>query len=58
MVRAEHKLALKLYANIVTVGERTNDSAVILLGHFLHGHPHCYMGDFSAARTLYESAIL
>jgi class 3 adenylate cyclase/tetratricopeptide (TPR) repeat protein len=54
LVRAEDKLALKLYANIETVGEQTNDSAVILLGHYLQGCAHCFMGDFSAARDSYN----
>jgi class 3 adenylate cyclase/tetratricopeptide (TPR) repeat protein len=54
LVRAEDKLALNLYTNIETVGKQTKNSALILLAHYLCGCAHGFMGDFSAARDLYD----
>jgi predicted ATPase len=54
LMRAEHKLAASLYAQIEKIGQRTNDLAVLLLGHYLHGVLHHNLGEFVAARALFE----
>jgi hypothetical protein len=53
--RAEHKLALSLCALIEKIGERTNDAAVLLLGHFMQGNSRCFLGEFVSARALFEN---
>jgi hypothetical protein len=42
LMRGEHKLALPLYDQIETIGQRTNNAAVRLLGQYLHGPPLFY----------------
>jgi class 3 adenylate cyclase/predicted ATPase len=52
--RGEHKLALSLCAQIEKIGERTNDVTVLLLGQYWQGVSHGFLGEFLAARGLFE----
>jgi class 3 adenylate cyclase/tetratricopeptide (TPR) repeat protein len=52
--RGEWKLGEALFAQIEKIGERTNDAAVLVMGHYLHGIVHVYLGEFVMARALFE----
>jgi tetratricopeptide (TPR) repeat protein len=52
--RAEHHLARTVVERIEQLGETRHDRAVLLLGHYLHGH-FCYsVGEWVASRALFE----
>jgi predicted ATPase len=53
-VRAEHKLAQSLAEQMEKLGEAQNDEATLLLGRWLHGHSCFFLGEFLAARALFE----
>jgi class 3 adenylate cyclase/tetratricopeptide (TPR) repeat protein len=52
--RGEYKLGGSLFAQIEKIGERTNNVAVLLLGNYLHGFAHLFLGEFVLARALFE----
>jgi tetratricopeptide (TPR) repeat protein len=52
--RGEWKLGEALFAQIEKIGERTNDAAVLQMGHYLRGIAHVYLGEFGMARALFE----
>jgi len=54
LIRAEHKLALSLAEQIEKVGAAQNSQAACLLGHYLQAISRFYLGEFSAARALFE----
>jgi hypothetical protein len=54
LVRSEHKLSLSHAEQIEQIGERRNDLATLLLGHYSHGVASFYLGQFNTARTLFE----
>ena len=54
LVRAEHKLALSFAEQTEKVGAAQNDEAMLLLGHFSHGNTRFFLGEFVAARALFE----
>ena len=53
-VRAEHRLALAHAQEIEKLGEDRNDPVVLALGHIYHGNTRFNLGEFAAARALYE----
>jgi predicted ATPase len=52
-VRADHRLALAHAQEIEKLGEDRTDPA-LSLGHIYHGNTRFNLGEFTAARTLYE----
>jgi tetratricopeptide (TPR) repeat protein len=56
LVRAEHKLALPLAEQMEQIGQVHNDLAVMLLGRWMHGLSRLFLGEFIAARTLFEQS--
>jgi class 3 adenylate cyclase/tetratricopeptide (TPR) repeat protein len=54
LVRSELRLALSFAERIERIGEAQDDVGLLLLGHFLHGLTSMHLGDFLAARTLFE----
>ena len=56
LVRAEHKLALPLAEQMEQIGQVHNDLAVMLLGRWMHGLTRLFLGEFIAARTLFEQS--
>jgi tetratricopeptide (TPR) repeat protein len=54
LVRSELRLALSFAERIEQIGEAQDDVGLLLLGHFLHGLIRMDLGDFLAARTLFE----
>jgi tetratricopeptide (TPR) repeat protein len=54
LVRAEHRLALSYADQMEQVGETRNDVAALLLGHWMHGLTRLFLGEFVAARALFE----
>ena len=53
-VRAEHKLALSLAEQMEKFGEARKDKAIVHLGHYLQGFDRFDLGEFVAARALFE----
>jgi len=53
-VRAEHKLALSLAEQMQKFGEARNDEATVLLSRYLQGFNRFDLGEFVAARALFE----
>jgi predicted ATPase len=53
-IRSEYKLALPLAEQLEQIGEARNDVVALLLGHFEHGATYLWLGEFAAARALYE----
>jgi predicted ATPase len=53
-VRAEHRLALAHAKEIEKFGEDRNDPVALSLGHIYHGNTRFNLGEFAAARALYE----
>jgi class 3 adenylate cyclase/predicted ATPase len=53
-VRAEHRLALAHAQEIEKLGGDRNDATVLSLGHIYHGNTRFNLGEFTAARALYE----
>jgi predicted ATPase len=53
-IRSEYKLAMPLAEQLERVGEIRNDIDALLLGHFAHAATHLWLGEFVAARSLYE----
>jgi len=53
-IRSEYKLAMSLAEQLEQIGEARNDVVALLLGHFEHGATHLWLGEFAAARALYE----
>jgi hypothetical protein len=54
LVRSEHRLALPLAERMQQIGDERNEVATILYGRFLRGITHHYLGEFVAARDLFE----
>jgi class 3 adenylate cyclase/tetratricopeptide (TPR) repeat protein len=54
LVRSELRLALSLAEQMERFGETQNDVALRLLGHYQHGSIRCFLGEFVAARALFE----
>ena len=54
LARSEHRLALLIAEQIERRGAEQNNSAVLLLGHALHGVTSFFLGDFILARALFE----
>jgi class 3 adenylate cyclase/tetratricopeptide (TPR) repeat protein len=54
LVRSEHRLALSLADQIAKTGEARNDVAAQLLGRRVSGLTRYYIGEFAAARALFE----
>jgi hypothetical protein len=54
LVRAEHRLALPFAERMEQVGAARNDTAALLSGRFYHGIVRFFLGEFSAARALFE----
>jgi predicted ATPase len=54
LVRAEHRLALSHAEQVEKIGEARNDVAVLLLGHQYHGVACFFLGEFVAARALFD----
>jgi hypothetical protein len=54
LVRSEHRLALSCTQLMEQIGERQNNSATLLSGRFFQGIVRYYLGEFIAARTLFE----
>ncbi len=52
--RADHKAALALGEQLEKVGELRNDPAAELLGRFMRGATHFFLGEFVAARAAME----
>jgi tetratricopeptide (TPR) repeat protein len=53
-IRSEYKLALSLAEQLEQIGEARNDVVALLLGHFAHGATCLWLGEFAAARAIYE----
>jgi class 3 adenylate cyclase/tetratricopeptide (TPR) repeat protein len=54
LVRAEHRLALPFAERMEQIGDARNNAAELLQGRFYHGIVRFFLGDFSAARALFE----
>jgi predicted ATPase len=54
LVRSEHRLALPFAERMEKIGEARKDSAALLLGHLYHGIVRFFLGEFAAARALFE----
>jgi tetratricopeptide (TPR) repeat protein len=54
--RSEHKLALSFAQQIEQIGRMRNEPAILCLGHCDHGAASCSLGDFVAARALFEKS--
>ena len=54
LVRAEHELALSSAEQIVQIGQTRNDLAAQLLGQQASGTSYFFLGNFFAARTVFE----
>jgi len=52
--RGENRVALSLAEQIERMGEVRNDPTLLCLGHHQHGIASCCLGDFVAARALFE----
>jgi predicted ATPase len=53
-IRSEYRLALSYAERLEQLGEARNDVAALLLGHFAHGATHLWLGEFVAARAMFE----
>ena len=53
-VRAEHKLALPLGEQLVTIAEARHDAATLLLGRLMQGASRFYLGEFVSSRAVLE----
>jgi class 3 adenylate cyclase/predicted ATPase len=53
-VRSELRLALSFAERIAEIGKAQDDVALLLLGHLIHGITRWDLGDFVAARALFE----
>jgi class 3 adenylate cyclase/tetratricopeptide (TPR) repeat protein len=54
IVRSEYHLAHPVAERMEQIGETRNDRAMLLLGHYVHGHIRLPQGEFVAARALFE----
>ena len=54
LVRSEHRLALPYAERMEKIGEAQKNSAALLLGHLYHGIVRFFLGEFAAARALFE----
>jgi predicted ATPase len=54
LFRAEFRLALSDAQNLEQIGQTRNDRAAQLLGHHMHGVVRHWLGQFVAARALFE----
>jgi tetratricopeptide (TPR) repeat protein len=54
LVRSELRLALSLAEQTEIFGETQNDVALRFLGHYQHGSIRYFLGEFVAARALFE----
>jgi predicted ATPase len=54
VTRSEHRLALSLAEQMEEIGEARNDVAALLLGRFLGGITRFFLGEFIAARPIFE----
>jgi hypothetical protein len=54
VIRGEHRLGLSLAEQMEKLGRARNDEATLLLGHYLHAISRYYLGEFAAARALFE----
>ena len=54
VVRSELRPALSLAKRIEQIGEAQANLALRLLGHVAHGHTRFFLGEFVAARALFE----
>ena len=52
--RSELKLALSFAERLERIGEAHDDDGLLLLGHLVHGISRMNLGDFVAARVLFE----
>jgi class 3 adenylate cyclase/tetratricopeptide (TPR) repeat protein len=52
--RAEHQMALSHAEEMEKIGEIRNNVAALLLGHYIHGCTRFVLGEFVAARNLFE----
>jgi predicted ATPase len=57
LVRCEHRLALQIAEQIERHGAEQNDSALLLMGHGLHGITSFFLGEFILARALFEQCL-
>jgi tetratricopeptide (TPR) repeat protein len=53
-MRADRKPVLSLANRLERFGEVRNDLAAMLLGRYMRGNSHLWLGDFVAARALFE----
>ena len=53
-VRAEHKLALPLGEQLVTIAEARHNFATLLLGRLMQGATRFYLGEFVLSRAVLE----
>jgi class 3 adenylate cyclase/predicted ATPase len=54
LVRSEHRHALLFAERLEHIGEARNESAALLLGRLYHGIVRVFLGEFLAARALFE----
>jgi class 3 adenylate cyclase/tetratricopeptide (TPR) repeat protein len=54
IVRAEHNQALHVAKRMEQIAKDRSDSALSLVAHSHHGYSRFYLGEFVAARTLFE----
>jgi predicted ATPase len=54
LVRAEHRLALPFAERMEQIGDARKDSAALLLGKLYQGIVRFFLGEFAAARALFE----
>jgi class 3 adenylate cyclase/tetratricopeptide (TPR) repeat protein len=52
--RSENQLALSLAAQIEHIGRASNDPAVLMMGQFSQGTTRFFLGEFDAARALFQ----
>jgi tetratricopeptide (TPR) repeat protein len=52
--RAEHRLSLSFAEQVEKIAEAENDVALLWMGQYLRARTYFYLGEFLAARTLYE----
>jgi class 3 adenylate cyclase/tetratricopeptide (TPR) repeat protein len=54
LIRAEHRLALSFAEQMERIGQARNEAAAQLRGRHLHGMSAFFLGEFVAARELFE----
>jgi class 3 adenylate cyclase/predicted ATPase len=52
--RGEHKLALSIAQQMAKLGEAQSNETTLLMSHLFHGLSRFYLGEFVAARALFE----